>query len=139
MIHLRSVDITIGPDAQNAFPFNLPMVQQWEQIHFASPVTFLKFFEARFVPRGLYMLDEPEAPLSPLRQLSLLSMLKEMVEAKEAQFIIATHSPILMAFPDAAIMSFDDYPVRPVAYEDVEHVSLTRDFLNRPEQFLRHL
>src|SRR5262245_54379580 len=64
---------------------------------------FLKLFQARFVPRGLYMLDEPEAPLSPLRQLSLLSILKEMVE-QDAQFIIATHSPILMAFPEAKII-----------------------------------
>ncbi len=99
---------------------------------------FLKLFQARFVPRGLYLLDEPEAPLSPLRQLSLLSMLKEMVE-QEAQFIIATHSPILMAFPDAKIISFDATPLAEIAYEETEHYSLTKAFLNQPEAFLRQL
>ena len=101
--------------------------------------SFLKLFRERFVPGGLYLLDEPEAPLSPLRQLSLLSMIKMFVEEKSAQFIISTHSPILMGFPDAVIYSFDVVPVEKTAYQEVEHVSLTRDFLNNPESFLRHL
>jgi predicted ATPase len=100
--------------------------------------SFLKLFQSRFVPGGLYLLDEPEAPLSPQRQLALLSMLKEMVE-EDAQFIIATHSPLLMAFPGAAILSFDQHPVREVAYDEVEHVALTRRFLNNPEAYLRRL
>lgn len=100
--------------------------------------SFLKLFQARFVPGGLYLLDEPEAPLSPQRQLSLLSLLKEMVE-QDAQFIIATHSPLLMAFPGATILSFDTCPVKEVAYDGLEHVSLTRAFLNNPAAFLRHL
>ena len=65
-------------------------------------------------------------------------MLKEMVE-QDAQFIIATHSPILMAFPEATIYSFDNTPIKEVAYDDLEHVTLTRAFLNNPESFLRHL
>lgn len=101
--------------------------------------SFLTFFKARFVADGLYLLDEPEAPLSPLRQLSFLSLLKEMVEAHNAQFIIATHSPILMAYPGAVILSFDKTPIQAVAYDDLEHVTLTRDFLNNPQAFLRHL
>ena len=101
--------------------------------------SFLKLFQARFVPGGLYLLDEPEAPLSPLRQISLLSMIKGMVDEGESQFIIATHSPILMAYPGASIISFDSHPLAEVAWEDLEHVSLMRSFLNRPEQFLRHL
>lgn len=100
--------------------------------------SFLKLFQSRFVPGGLYLLDEPEAPLSPQRQLALLALLKEMVE-QEAQFIIATHSPILMAFPGARILSFDDHLIREVDYDDVEHVSLTRAFLNNPQSFLRRL
>jgi len=100
--------------------------------------SFLKLFQSRFVPGGMYLLDEPEAPLSPQRQLALLSMLKEMVE-QESQFIIATHSPILMAYPEARILCFDNHTVREVAYDDVEHVSLTRAFLNNPKSFLRHL
>lgn len=100
--------------------------------------SFLKLFQARFVPGGLYLMDEPEAPLSPQRQLALLALFKEMV-AQEAQFIIATHSPLLMAFPDAQIFSFDQVPVRQVAYDDVEHVTLTRAFLRDPGAFLRRL
>jgi predicted ATPase len=65
-------------------------------------------------------------------------MLKEMV-GQDSQFIIATHSPILLAFPNATIYTFDDGAPRRVAFEDLEHVRLTRDFLNNPEAFLRHL
>jgi predicted ATPase len=100
--------------------------------------SFLKIFQSRFVAGGLYLLDEPEAPLSPQRQLALMSMLKEMVD-QEAQFIIATHSPILMAFPGARILNFDNHPVMEAHYDDVEHVSLTRAFLNNPQSFLRRL
>jgi predicted ATPase len=104
---------------------------------------FLDFFRARFVPAGLYLLDEPEAPLSPLRQLSLLALLKDMV-AQHAQFIIATHSPILMAFPDAEIFHFDAEAksgemIRRVDFDEVEHVKITRDFLANPQRFLQHL
>jgi predicted ATPase len=101
--------------------------------------SFLNLFQSRFVPGGLYLLDEPEAPLSPQRQLALLSMLKQMTEEQDSQFLIATHSPILMALPGADILSFDHAPLRRLAYDKVEHVSLTRDFLNNPEAFLRHL
>jgi len=100
--------------------------------------SFLRFFQARLVPGGTYFLDEPEAPLSPGRQLAFISMLKELVEAN-GQAVIATHSPILLAFPGAAIWSFDGDRIVPVAYEDLEHVRLTRDFLANPEAFLRHL
>lgn len=101
--------------------------------------SFLNLFRSRFVPQGLYLLDEPEAPLSPQRQLALMAMMMEMIEQKSAQFIIATHSPILMGFPDAQIISLDSIPACPVAYDDVEHVSLTRDFLNNRDAFTRHL
>lgn len=99
---------------------------------------FLDLFRSRFVPGGIYLLDEPEAPLSPQRQLVLLSLLHEMVE-RDAQFIIATHSPILMAYPGATILSFDEQPPQNVEWDEVEHVSLTRDFLHSPQSFLRHL
>ena len=71
---------------------------------------FLQLFDNRFVPDGIYILDEPEAPLSPQRQLALMTMMKDMVDNQSAQFIIATHSPILMGFPDAQIISFDQLP-----------------------------
>ena len=101
--------------------------------------SYFTLFRSRFVPGGLYMLDEPEAPLSPVRQLSFISMLKEMAEQQQAQFIVATHSPIIMAYPGATIYSFDNNAIRRVPYDHLEHVTVTRDFLNNPEQFLRHL
>ncbi len=100
--------------------------------------SFLTFFNARFVPGGLYMLDEPEAALSPLRQLSLLRLIREKIE-QDAQFIIATHSPILLAVPGATILNFDVSPPAPIAWDETEHVRLTRDFLTRPHAFLKHL
>ncbi len=100
--------------------------------------SFLRFFGERLVPNGTYFLDEPEAPLSPARQLSFLALLKELVAA-DGQAIIATHSPILLAFPGAVILSFDGDTIAQVAYEDLDHVRLTRDFLADPEAFLRHL
>jgi len=100
--------------------------------------SYLELFQERFVPGGLYLLDEPEAAISPLRQLGFLSLLKEMV-AREAQFIIATHSPILMAYPEAEILSFDHAPLKIVRWESLEHVTFTRDFLNNPHSYLRHL
>ncbi|MCU0491730.1 MAG: AAA family ATPase [Chloroflexaceae bacterium] len=101
--------------------------------------SFFTLFKSRFVPDGLYLLDEPEAPLSPMRQIGLLSLIKMAVEEKGGQFIIATHSPIVMAYPGAAIYSFDGGHIRPVTYDEAEHVSLTRDFLNHPQRYLKHL
>lgn len=100
--------------------------------------SFLKLFQSRFVPGGLYLLDEPEAPLSPQSQLALISMLKEML-AQESQFIVATHSPLLLSYPGAMIVSFDRQPPEEVPYAELEHVNLTREFLADPERFLRHL
>jgi predicted ATPase len=100
--------------------------------------SFLKLFRNRFVPGGVYLLDEPEAPLSPQSQLGLIAMLMQMV-ADDAQFIIATHSPILLAFPGATIYSFDAPPVRAVPFDELEHVTLTREFLRDPQRFLRLL
>jgi predicted ATPase len=101
--------------------------------------SFLELFQRRFAPRGLYLLDEPEAQLSPVRQLALLALLREMTGAGESQFIVATHSPILMAFPGAMIYNLDGGTPRRVAWGDLEHVTLTRDFLNDPDAFLRRL
>ncbi|MFP4460277.1 MAG: AAA family ATPase [Candidatus Zixiibacteriota bacterium] len=101
--------------------------------------SFLKLFQERFVPKGIYLLDEPEVPLSPLRQIGLLSMIKEMVDGHDSQFIIATHSPILMAYPGANIYNFDTIPPELTAYEDLEHVNVMRNFLDAPERYLRYL
>ena len=100
--------------------------------------SFLKLFSSRFVPAGLYLLDEPEAPLSPQSQLALLVMMQDMI-AQQAQFIIATHSPMLLAFPGARIYSFDSAPVAEVPFEELDHVVLMREFLNGPERYIRAL
>lgn len=99
---------------------------------------FLDLFKARLVPQGLFLLDEPEAALSPQSQLAFLAMLREGV-LQGGQFVIATHSPILMAIPDARILLFDPDRIRPVSFEELESVILVREFLQAPERYLRHL
>jgi predicted ATPase len=98
--------------------------------------SFLHLFRSRFVPGGLYLLDEPEAPLSPQSQLGLMAMMADMV-AEDAQFIIATHSPMLLAYPGARIVSFDEVPVRAVEYAELDSVRLVREFLAAPDRYLR--
>src|SRR3954470_18160332 len=88
---------------------------------------FLNLFQSRFVPGGLYLLDEPEAPLSPQRQLALLAMIGDMVK-QDAQFIIATHSPILLGAAEAVIYNCDRVPIEQAEYEELDHVVVTRDF-----------
>ncbi len=100
---------------------------------------FLQFFQSRCVPGGLYLIDEPEAALSPQRQLGFLSLMKDLVENGDAQFIIATHSPLLLAYSGARIHSFDDGALTEAAYDELPHVVLTKSFLADPERFLREL
>jgi predicted ATPase len=106
-----------------------------EQSHGES---FLALVRHRFGGDSLFLLDEPEAALSPMRQLALLALMKELVD-DGAQFAIATHSPILLAYPGATIYEVGAHGLASVAYDDVEHVKLTRDFLNHPSAFLARL
>jgi predicted ATPase len=99
---------------------------------------FMAIIQSRF-HRGLFLLDEPESALSPQRQLALLARMADMVDAGGSQFIVATHSPILMTFPDASIISFDEPRLPEVALEQTSHFQLTRDFLSSPAVFWRHL
>ena len=92
----------------------------------------------RFHGEGLYFLDEPEAALSPMRQMTLVALLHQLARAG-SQFVIATHPPILMAYPGAHILQFDGAAVRRVSYEDTEHFRVTRDFLNRYPKMLEVL
>jgi predicted ATPase len=87
---------------------------------------------------GIYLLDEPEAALSPSRQMAALGAIHQLVEA-QSQFVIATHSPILLAYPHAKIIQFDGSGLREVAYEDTEHYTVTRDFLNHYPRRLEQL
>jgi predicted ATPase len=97
--------------------------------------SFMAIFERRMDDGGLYILDEPEAALSPNRQLSFLARLHQMV-CQASQFIIATHSPIILAYPNSTIYELSEHGISQVAYDDLEHVSVTRNFLRRPETFL---
>ena len=106
-----------------------------EQSHGES---FLALVKHRFGPQGLYILDEPEAALSTRRQLVLLARMHELVNAG-SQLIIATHSPILTAFPQAAIYELSSNGLRPARYEDTDQVQLTKRFLDDPNTFLEML
>ena len=107
-----------------------------EQSHGES---FLALVEHRFRGHGLYILDEPEAALSPQRQLTLLAHMHALAAQQASQFIIATHSPILMAYPGALIYGLSAEGIAPVAYEDTEHFQITRDFLGNRERYFKHL
>jgi len=94
--------------------------------------SIMSFFKSRYKIKGLYLLDEPETALSPKSQLELLKLLREMSALGHAQFIIATHSPILMACTGSVIYSFDHSPVQPIPYEDTEHYRIYKNFMENP-------
>lgn len=100
--------------------------------------SFLHLFGSRLSPNGIYLLDEPEAALSPMRQLAFMDLLLQGVESG-SQFIIATHSPIILSYPEAQIFQFDSGSLQETAYQDLEHVRFTKDFLQNPKAFLHHM
>ena len=106
-----------------------------EQSHGES---FLSLVENRFRGNGLYILDEPESALSPLRQFTLLTEIKRLVN-NNSQFIIATHSPILLAFPNATIYQTSEKGIEKVNYNECDHYLLTKQFLDNPKKFLKYL
>jgi predicted ATPase len=99
--------------------------------------SIMSFFKARYKIKGLYLLDEPETALSPKSQVELLRLLHEMSALGHAQFIIATHSPILLACPGSVIYSFDHTPVRTIPYEETEHYQVYKNFMENPSQSLK--
>lgn len=98
--------------------------------------SLMSLFRGRYKIKGLYFLDEPETALSPKSQLELLTILNDMSIAGHAQFIIATHSPILLACPGADIYSFDQMPVKRVTYEETEHYKIYKDFMQNQDPYL---
>jgi predicted ATPase len=100
--------------------------------------SFLTLVLERFYPDGLFLLDEPEAAMSPQGCLALLRRIRELA-LEGAQFVIATHSPLLLAYPEATIYALSDDGIETVAYEDTDHYRLTREFLEAPERYLRQL
>lgn len=121
------------------YGFHLPTVgpayggsRLHEQSHGQS---FFSLLTHRLHGDGVYLFDEPEAALSPQRQMSALTLIDDLVR-KGSQLVIATHSPILLAYPEAVIYEFSDAGIRPIAYTDTEQFRVTRDFLNRHEKML---
>ena len=106
--------------------------------HQSHGESFLRLVQNRFGGHGLYLLDEPEAALSPGRLLTLMGEMHRLVQ-EDSQFIIATHSPILMAFPNARLYLLDEEGITPVDYRETEHYQLTCRFLENPERMLRYL
>ncbi len=100
--------------------------------------SFLSFFANRMGNGGFFILDEPEAALSPQRQLALLTIINRLCK-ENAQFIIATHSPILLAYPDATIYSCDEEKLREIKYTQTDHYQITKRFLDNPDLYLKNL
>lgn len=100
--------------------------------------SLMSLFRSRYKIRGLYLMDEPETALSPRSQLELMDIVAKTTAAGTAQFIIATHSPLLLACPGAVIYSFDRCPVGPIAYEETEHYRIYSSFLTDRSKWLRH-
>ncbi len=108
--------------------------------HQSHGESFLTLFTQKFTharEKSIYLLDEPEAALSPARQLSLMRIIKDL--SPRSQFIIATHSPILLGYPDAEIISFDQDRLEPIHYQDTDHYQITRRFLENPKRMLDEL
>ena len=106
--------------------------------HQSHGESFLAMVQANFQPEGLYLLDEPEAALSPQRQLTLLLEIYRLAQA-HAQFILVTHSPILLGLPGAELLSLDGNALRPIAYTDTESYQVTRMFIEQREGLLKKL
>ncbi len=99
--------------------------------------SIMSFFRSRYRIKGLYLLDEPETALSPKSQVELLGLLQEMSDLGHPQFIIATHSPILLACPGSVIYSFDAAPVKTIRYEDTEHYRVYKNFMENPGRYVK--
>jgi predicted ATPase len=100
---------------------------------------YLKILQTRIADKGIYLLDEPEAALSPLKQLSLIAYMLDVLKTGNAQFLLATHSPILMGFPGAALYEIQEEEMKQVNYTDTDHYRITKTFLENPDFYLRHL
>jgi predicted ATPase len=99
--------------------------------------SLLSFFRSRYRLKGLYLLDEPETALSPRSQIDLLEILTNADDGRDAQFIIATHSPLLLACPGAVIYSFDATPIKTLTYEETGHYRIYKSFMEDRRRFLR--
>lgn len=99
--------------------------------------SLMSYFKSRYTIKGLYFLDEPETALSPSSLIDLLTLLMKINQQGHAQFLIATHSPFLLACPDSRIYSFDTRVVQPIEYKDTVYYKLYKKFMNAPEEFIK--
>lgn len=106
---------------------------------FSHGEAYLKILQTRIGDKGIFLLDEPEAALSPLKQLSLMFFIMEVLKNGNTQFIISTHSPILMGISGALIYEIQEDSMKPVEYKETDHYRITKTFLNNPDQYLRNL
>jgi predicted ATPase len=97
---------------------------------------FLSLFQNRFGRQGLYLMDEPEAALSPARQLDFLRAIKEMDDGDQCQLIIATHSALVMAYPNAQLLALSDRGIHPIEFHQTKHFKIMRDFYLDPDSFM---
>lgn len=104
---------------------------------FSHGEAYLKILETRIGNKGVFLLDEPEAALSPLKQLSLIFLIMQKLEQPNTQFIISTHSPILMGIPNAVLYEIDDNAITQTPYNETEHYRITKQFLQNPQYYLR--
>ncbi|ATO49347.1 AAA family ATPase [Brevibacillus laterosporus] len=101
--------------------------------------SFISLLMNRFGKKGIYLLDEPEAALSPSKQISLLKIISDLEREGSSQFIIATHSPILLGYPNATLFSFDGEAISEVEYENTDHYQITKYFLTNKDKFLKQI
>jgi predicted ATPase len=153
--HHLTVEWTAGPVpgsffGSGSFDHFTRMVDEWAsadpgQLHYYGGVSLvalshgqslMSFFRSRYRIEGLYLLDEPETALSPGTQIELLNLLGEVADGDRAQFIIATHSPILLAHPGSVIYRFDPSGIDPVAYEDTDHYRIYKSFMDDRAQYM---
>jgi predicted ATPase len=106
---------------------------------FSHGEAYLNILQTRIQDKGIYLLDEPEAALSPLKQLSLIAFLLEVLKGGNAQFIMATHSVILMGMPGAVLYEIQEDGIQRMEYKETDHYRITKNFLDNPDYYLRHL
>jgi predicted ATPase len=133
------MDVLDEEDAPHSAPINT--YYGGRSLHTRSHgETFFKLLELKFQRNGLFLLDEPEAALSPQRQLAFLVLLHDVLKKyKDAQFIISTHSPVLLGYPKAQIVSFDNGSLEEIDYEETAPLQIVRHFVNQRESFLEEL
>jgi len=135
-------NVATNIDDMDSLPsFDAPVIEGYGGVSLHNQShgeSFLTIIQNRFFGNGIYILDEPEAALSPMKLLTLMAEINNLVK-KNSQFIIATHSPILMTFPNAEIFEFSQEGIKKVTYTETEHFRLSKSFLDNPEKMLHYL